>query len=213
MVRRTFVGLLLLSFGPFPSASAQSRGFQPEDYYKIVTVSEATVSPTGQYVAFTVTPVVEKENTRPLEMGVLVLAPSLETGSLAATPVAGDFNLLAGEILTAEGVVESLLETDGSDPMPAKGKGIQRVFPNPFNPSVTIEYALDHPARVSLQIHDLAGRLIATLVDEYQIPQGGNLSAVWDGNNSQGRRSSSGLYFWRLAIRGQVETGRMLMIE
>jgi M6 family metalloprotease-like protein len=155
----------------------------------------------------------EKETTRPLKMGVLILAPSLESGLLAAMPVAGDFNLLAGEILTAEGVVESLLETDGSDPMPAKGKGIQRVFPNPFNPSVTIEYALDHPARVSLQIHDLAGRLVATLVDEYQVPQGGNLSAVWDGNNNQGGRSSSGLYFWRLAIGGQVETGRMMLIE
>ena len=155
----------------------------------------------------------ENEKTRPLEMGVLVLAPSLETGLLTATPVAGDFNLLAGEILTAEGVVESLLKTDGSDPMPAKGKGIQRVFPNPFNPSVTIEYALDHPARVSLKIHDLAGRLVATLVDEYQIPQGGNLSAVWDGNNSQGGRSSSGLYFWRLVIGGQVEAGRMMLID
>gem|GEM_PF-1223311 len=155
----------------------------------------------------------EKEDTRPLELGVLVLAPSPAPGQLAQLPVGGDVNLLAGQILTTEGVVESLLETDGGNPVAATGNGVLRVFPNPFNPAVTIEYALNHPARVSLQIHDLAGHLVATLVDEYQMPQGGNLSAVWDGNNSQGRRSSSGLYFWRLAIGEQVETGRMMLIE
>jgi hypothetical protein len=96
---------------------------------------------------------------------------------------------------------------------PAKGRGMRRVFPNPFNPSVTIEYALDQPARVSLRIHDLAGRLVATLVDEYQRPRGGNESVVWDGRNRQGRRAASGLYFWRLAIGAEVETGRMMLIE
>jgi hypothetical protein len=155
----------------------------------------------------------EKENTRSLEMGVLVLAPSPETGQLATTPVEGDFNLLVGEIMTAEGVVESLVETDGGEQIRANRHGIQRVFPNPFNPSVTIEYALDHPAQVTLQIHDLAGRLVATLVNMYQTPHGGTLSAVWDGRNSNGRRTSSGLYFWRLAIGEQVESGRMMLIK
>ncbi len=44
-------------------------------------------------------------------------------------------------------------------------------------------------------------------------PQGGNLAAVWDRKNSQGGRSASGLYFWRLVIGEQVETGRMMLIE
>ncbi len=101
----------------------------------------------------------------------------------------------------------------GRHPAPVNRNGIQRVFPNPFNPSVTIEYALDHPAQVSLQVHDLAGRLVATLVNKFQTPQGGTLSAVWDGKNSSGRKTSSGLYFWRLAIGDQVESGRMMLIK
>ena len=155
----------------------------------------------------------EKENTRSLLMGILVLAPSPETALPATRPVPGDFNLLLGEVMTADGVVESLVETIGGDQVPAHGHGIQRVFPNPFNPSVTIEYALDHPAQVALQIHDLNGRLVATLVNMYQTPQGATLSAVWDGRNSNGKRASSGLYFWRLAIGEQVESGRMMLIK
>ena len=58
-------------------------------------------SPTREWILTGVN--LEMENTRSLEMGVLVLAPSSETGLLAATPVEGDFHLLAGEIMTAEG--------------------------------------------------------------------------------------------------------------
>lgn len=154
-----------------------------------------------------------KENSGDLELGSLVLAPSPDKAHPATAPAPGDFSLLAGEVLNADGSVASLLEADGSDPLPSGRRGIRRVFPNPFNPSVTIEYALDQPAWVSLRIHDLAGRLVATLVHEHQAPRGENLSVVWDGNNSQGRKAASGLYFWRLAIGDQVETGRMMLIE
>jgi dipeptidyl aminopeptidase/acylaminoacyl peptidase len=61
---RTSAVLLFLLFAPFSSAVAQGGGFQPQDYYKVVTVSQAVVSPTGGYVAFTVTTVSEAENTR-----------------------------------------------------------------------------------------------------------------------------------------------------
>ena len=50
------------------SASAQKRGLVPQDYYKEVTVSEVATSPSGDYVAFTVTTVVEKENKRHREI-------------------------------------------------------------------------------------------------------------------------------------------------
>ena len=64
MPRRSLVGLLCLLLSPLAPIRAQDRGFRPEDYYKIVNVSEAVVSPTGAYVAFTVTTVAEEENTR-----------------------------------------------------------------------------------------------------------------------------------------------------
>jgi dipeptidyl aminopeptidase/acylaminoacyl peptidase len=49
-------------------ALAQKRGLQPQDYYKEVTVGDVATAPTGDYVAFTVTTVVEKENKRHREI-------------------------------------------------------------------------------------------------------------------------------------------------
>jgi len=63
MRRPQVVGLLFLLVSISPAA-AQNRGFQPADYYNIVNASQAVVSPTGDYVAFTVTTVVEEENAR-----------------------------------------------------------------------------------------------------------------------------------------------------
>ena len=66
MARRTAI-LVLLGIFHSPLAG-QDRGFQPEDSYNIVSVSQVAVSPTGDFVAFTVTTVVEEENTRHQEI-------------------------------------------------------------------------------------------------------------------------------------------------
>ena len=66
MARRLALVLLLLFSGT--PLQAQNRGFQPEDYYNIVSVSDVAVSPSGEYVAFTVTTVVEDKNTRHQEV-------------------------------------------------------------------------------------------------------------------------------------------------
>jgi len=66
MARRTAILVLLWIF--HAPLAGQGRGFQPEDYYSIVSVSQVAVSPTGDFVAFTVGTVVEEENTRHREI-------------------------------------------------------------------------------------------------------------------------------------------------
>ena len=56
--------LLTLAFGVLAPVVGQQRGFQPEDYYDIVEVSDVAVSPAGELVAFTVTRVLEEDNKR-----------------------------------------------------------------------------------------------------------------------------------------------------
>jgi len=63
--RTAVLVLLLMSRSP---VSGQDRGFQPEDYFNIVSVSQVAVAPTGDFVAFTVTTVEEEENTRHQEI-------------------------------------------------------------------------------------------------------------------------------------------------
>lgn len=73
--------LALLPLAPAPLA-AQSRGLVPEDYYRMTFVGDVALSPTGEYVAFTVTTVREEKNDRHLEVW---LAP-LRDGRPAGEP-------------------------------------------------------------------------------------------------------------------------------
>jgi len=67
-MRRTMIGALALLTLPAGSASAQGRAFAPADWYQLTTVSDPAMSPNGQWVAFTVTTVREKENKRHSEV-------------------------------------------------------------------------------------------------------------------------------------------------
>jgi dipeptidyl aminopeptidase/acylaminoacyl peptidase len=62
------IAFLVVTISLAASASAQKRGLLPQDYYKEVTVGDVATSPTGEYVAFTVTTVVEKDNKRHREI-------------------------------------------------------------------------------------------------------------------------------------------------
>ena len=85
-------------------------------------------------------------------------------------------------------------------------------YPNPFNPRTTISYNLVRQARVTLRIHDLAGRLVKLLVESEE--QGaGSHSAVWRGRDDTGRAVASGTYFYRLEAGGANETRRMVMVR
>jgi uncharacterized lipoprotein YddW (UPF0748 family) len=79
-------------------------------------------------------------------------------------------------------------------------------FPNPFNPTTTIQFALPQSGRVSLKVYDVLGREEATLVND-EMPAG-NFSVRW--NASQ---SSSGVYFFRITAGSFSETKRMVLVR
>jgi len=127
-----------------------------------------------------------------------------------------------GPVAALAGATASVLRHDGSvvmfsggdDVVPAdlEISGVHRVFPNPFNPQVTIEYAVARSTHVQIQVYDVAGRLVRTLVDEGQEPTGLR-SVVWDGRNNHGQPSATGVYVWRMKTGESVETGRVVMLK
>jgi predicted GH43/DUF377 family glycosyl hydrolase len=84
--------------------------------------------------------------------------------------------------------------------------------PNPFNPRTVIPYHLLESAPVSLQVFDVAGRLVRRLLDDDAVGAGTH-AVPWDGRDDTGRPVSAGVYFYRLAVAGSVETRRMTMIK
>ena len=72
-------------------------------------------------------------------------------------------------------------------------------YPNPFNPSTIIPYQLPSAAHVRLEVFNLLGQRIATLVDGEQ-PAGFH-SARWDGTDATGWAVGAGIYLYRLQQR------------
>ena len=84
-------------------------------------------------------------------------------------------------------------------------------YPNPFNPSTIIPYQLPVSAPVRLEVFNLLGQRIATLVDGEQ-PAGFH-STRWDGTDGAGRAAGAGVYLYRLQSGQAVATGRMVLVD
>jgi hypothetical protein len=89
-------------------------------------------------------------------------------------------------------------------------------YPNPFNPDTWIPYQLAEDAKVTINIHSMAGRLVRT-VDLGHKTAGFYLerdsAAYWDGKDNSGEEVSSGIYFYSIRAGDFATTRKMAMIE
>ena len=84
-------------------------------------------------------------------------------------------------------------------------------YPNPFNPTTTISYVLGESQRTSLEIYDILGRKVRTLVEAVQ--GSGEYKIQWDGSDHSGQAVPSGLYFYKLNSGDQVKIGKMTLVR
>lgn len=85
-------------------------------------------------------------------------------------------------------------------------------FPNPFNPSTSIEYALPEAAEVELLIYDVLGQTVQTLVAN-ELQGAGYYHLTWDGRDQDGHGVSSGMYFYHLATQDFEQTRKMILLK
>ena len=85
-------------------------------------------------------------------------------------------------------------------------------FPNPFNPSTSIDYALPHSGIARLAIYDVLGRKVKTLIDD-DSHRAGFYTAVWDGRDDGGRSVSSGMYFYLLEAGPVRQARKMVLVK
>jgi hypothetical protein len=84
--------------------------------------------------------------------------------------------------------------------------------PNPFNPMTTIRYDVPRSGRMTIDVFDVRGRKVTTLVD--RVVPAGRHSVVWDGRGQDGATVPSGIYFSRLTADGGVRiTDRMTLLK
>lgn len=84
-------------------------------------------------------------------------------------------------------------------------------YPNPFNPLTTLKYGVAVEGRIAIDVYDVRGRLVTSLLNEIVRP--GTYTIVWDGTDSGGRRVSSGVYMARFKALDQDQVQRMALVK
>jgi len=138
-----------------------------------------------------------------------------EDASLGAYPVSvpehkGMFSVLHGSrhepaIEIVDSVRVGVYPQEESSSLP-KTFALAQNYPNPFNPTTQIRYELPVDCQVRLEVYNVAGQEVATLVEEGQ--KAGYKTAKWDAGSL-----SSGIYFYRLQAGDFVQTRKMILIR
>ncbi|MDE2827639.1 MAG: T9SS type A sorting domain-containing protein [Bacteroidota bacterium] len=126
---------------------------------------------------------------------------SPRVGGTDRDPARGEYNLT---VLKQDG--SPILITNLESAEVPDGFVLEANYPNPFNPTTTINYALPEASNVTVTVLDLLGRRVAVLVDEHQAK--GRYSVRFDAS-----RLASGIYFYHMRAEGFVQTRKMMLIK
>jgi len=88
---------------------------------------------------------------------------------------------------------------------------LEQNTPNPFNPVTSINYSVPSESRVTIEVFNVLGENLRTLVDEVQTA--GNWTARWDGKNQKGEQMTSGVYFYKMTAGGFSATHKMTLVK
>lgn len=103
--------------------------------------------------------------------------------------------------------------TGMDDPMPEpRDTGLKGAYPNPFNPTTRIDFTLSRESRVTLSIHDPAGRLVRCLLGG-ELLEAREHSIMWDGLNDLGKPVASGVYICSLKACGNLSSLKLILLR
>jgi len=112
--------------------------------------------------------------------------------------------------ITFSGVSTSVKEQDLMQKVLSSFKLYQN-FPNPFNPTTTIQYDIPRSGEVNIAIYDIQGRLVRSLASFVQ--QVGSHNIVWDSRNNGGANVSSGTYFCRIDFNNAFLVKKLILLK
>ena len=120
----------------------------------------------------------------------------------------GEFQLVP---LRDEDITVGATAVDDELPQVLPAGGFSSIKPNPFNPKTEIRFVLTRDNLVQLNVYNIRGELVSSLVNE-RLQGSGERVVTWDGTNNAGQQVASGTYFARLRIGGDVLQVRKLML-
>ncbi len=100
---------------------------------------------------------------------------------------------------------------EDSSMVPTPAKLSLSNYPNPFNPSTSIAYSLPNDGMIEIEIYNIKGQLVKTLVNEEQLA--GLYQTDWNGKDNNEKNVSTGIYFYKLSTGEQTLIKKMLLLE
>ena len=89
---------------------------------------------------------------------------------------------------------------------------LENAYPNPFNPSTTIRFSLPKNEKVRLEIYDMRGRLVNSLIDSEFI-SAGSYESAWNGKNNRGENVASGIYLARITTGNYIQSIKLNLLK
>lgn len=128
------------------------------------------------------------------------IAPRNDTADRIRDPARGEYKL---SVYNSSNVIGTSTEEELAE---VKTFELSQNYPNPFNPTTNIRYSIDVNANVKLEVFNVLGQKVATLVNAKQAV--GSYTVGFDAGNL-----SSGMYFYRLQAAGKVQINKMMLIK
>ena len=120
-----------------------------------------------------------------------------------------DYEILS---IIAANILSKAMNIEQRDGLLPETFELSQNFPNPFNPSTDIQFTVGKDALVSLNIYDIQGRLVSSLIDNY-FYSAGSYKMNWDGKNQYGTQVPSGMYLYKLESSNQIVTRKMVLMK
>lgn len=123
-----------------------------------------------------------------------------------------DYNFINGSSVHRLGDISVVSVDDEGNITTVDGFGLVSNFPNPFNPTTTIEFTLPEQATIKVEVFDILGRKVSTLVNNQEL-NAGQQRLVWNGKNDSGVQMVSGTYIFRISSDKLSVSRKMMLLK
>ena len=113
-------------------------------------------------------------------------------------------------IISHNDLVLTSVDDPGNETLPALFT-LSQNYPNPFNPVTTIEYSLSQRCHVTIEVFNLLGQKVRTLIDREE--SASSYTITWNGTDAGGKSVATGVYLYRFQAGDNIETKKMLLLK
>ena len=125
--------------------------------------------------------------------------------------IGAPFNNGAGGVASGHVRVYTLTELFIDSRIMPTEYAVHQNYPNPFNPVTKLQYAIPKNSLVTINIYDMLGRQVKTLVNQTQ--DAGYKSVIWDATNDYGKPVSAGMYLYQIQAGEYIQTKKMVLLK